>query len=71
MDPLIAEIDRTKGILASCKVFIDGDAARIQAGIDAALAGGATAAQLATLQSHVDDMKAKSDEVAAALAANP
>lgn len=64
-------IKKTRGVLSSVKVFLDGEAARRQAAIDAALALGATEAQLAPIQEELDGMSAQADEVAAAIAANP
>lgn len=54
----------------SAIVLINGFATRVQAAIDAALAGGATAAELAPVQDEVDALKASSDQLAAAVAAN-
>jgi hypothetical protein len=67
----VVEIKNTTGVLESAKLWIDGSAARQQAAVDAALANGATQEQVAPMQAEVDAMKAKSDEVAAAIAANP
>ena len=71
IDALIAQIEATKGVLDSCDVFINGMAARIQAAVDAAIAGGVSAADMAPVQAEIDSLKAESDKVAAALAANP
>jgi len=68
--PLIAQIEATDTVLDSAVAFINGQAARIQAAVDAALAIGATAAQLQPVQDEVTAMKAKADAVAAAIVAN-
>jgi len=49
---------------------MNGIAARIQAAIDAALANGATAAELAPVQAEADGLSAKADQLAAAVTAN-
>lgn len=67
---LIAQIHANTDVEDSALVFINGTAARLQAAVDAALAGGATAAQLAPVQAEVDAQKAKSADLAAAIAAN-
>lgn len=67
---LIDQITKTKGVLASVKTYLDGESARHQAAIDAAIANGATAEQLAPVQQLADDMAAQADDVAAAIAAN-
>jgi len=68
---IIDQITKTKGVLASVKVYFDGEPARHQAAIDAAIANGATAEQLAPVQALADDMGAQADVIAQAIAANP
>lgn len=70
LDDLAAAVETTKGVEASAVAALNGIAARIQAAVDAALANGATAEQLAPVQVEVDALKASSDALAAAVAAN-
>jgi hypothetical protein len=67
---LEAEVTRATTVMGSAVILIEGIAARIQTAIDAALEAGATAAQLADLQDEVDAVKAASDALSAAVAAN-
>ena len=71
LDDLKAQIDATVGVIDSAVVLINGIAARVQTAVDAALANGATAAQLAPVTEEIAALKAKSDALAAAVAANP
>lgn len=71
LQPLIDEINAAKGVEQSAIEFINGVAAKIQAAVDAALANGATGEQLAPVVAVGDELKAKTDELAAALANNP
>jgi hypothetical protein len=64
---LDAEVTKTTGVMASAAVALRGVAARIQAAVDAAIAGGATADQLAPVQAEVDALKAGSQDLAAAI----
>lgn len=64
------EVAQVTSVETSAMVLINGFAARQQAAIDAALANGATAAQLAPIQDNVDALKASSDALAASVAAN-
>ncbi len=54
----------------SATILINGFAARVQAAVDAAIANGATAAELAPVQDEVNALKASSDALAAAVVAN-
>ena len=71
LDALTAQVAVTVSAEASAIALIDGIAARVQTAVDAALLGGATAAELAPVQAEVDALKASSDALAAAVAANP
>lgn len=71
LDALAAQVDATKGVIDSAIIFINGFAARLDAAVAAALANGATAAELAPVQGEIDALKAKTDALAAAIAANP
>lgn len=68
---LQAAVEKTKTVEASAVTLINGIAAKIQAAIDKALAGGASADDLAPVQQEVIDMNAAADALAAAVAANP
>lgn len=67
---LAAEVANDVTVMASATTLINGFAARQQAAIDAALANGATAEQLAPVQAEVDALKAGSADLSAAVAAN-
>ncbi len=69
LQPLIDKVHAAEGVEESAITFINGVAARIQAAVDAALANGATEAQLAPVSAEVDALQAKSQALADALAA--
>jgi hypothetical protein len=71
LDDLAAQVAATNGVMQSAVTLINGIAARIQAAVDAAVQGGASAAELAPVQGEVDALKAQSDTLAAAVVANP
>jgi hypothetical protein len=71
LDNLAAAVTKIEGVADSAIALINGIAARVQAAVDAAIAGGATAAELAPVQAEVDGMNAKADALAAAVSANP
>ncbi len=54
----------------SATLLINGFAARLQAAVDAAIANGATAEELAPVQDEVNALKASSDALSAAVVAN-
>lgn len=74
MNPLLQLLaDQVKATTDAEKAaveWINGSAARIQAAVDKALAGGATAAELAPIQAEVDALKASADAIGAAIVAN-
>jgi hypothetical protein len=70
LDDLIAEVTNATSVMESATVFIKGSAARTQAAIDAALALGATAEELAPIQAEVNAQRAASSDLAAAVVAN-
>lgn len=70
LGPMIAQVSADTDVENSALKLINGMGAAIQAGIDAAIAGGATAASLKPVQDAVDAQKAASDALAAAVAAN-
>lgn len=70
LDALKAAVTRESEVVQSAVVLINGIAARVQAAVDAAIANGATAGELAPVQDEVNTMKANADALAAAVAAN-
>ena len=70
LDALAAAVTKIEDTADSAIALINGIAARIQAAVDAAIAGGATAAELAPVQAEVDSLNAKADALGAAVAAN-
>lgn len=70
LDTLAAQVQANTDAEASATTLINGFAARVQAAITAALAGGATAAELAPIQAEVDALKASAAALAAAVVAN-
>ena len=67
LEDLQAEVTEITGVVDSAVALINGIGARIQTAVDAAIAGGATAEQLAPVQGEIDALKAS----ATALAATP
>jgi ABC-type transporter Mla subunit MlaD len=70
LDALAAAVTNIETVADSAIALINGIAARIQAAVDAALAGGATAADLAPVQAEVDGLNAKATDLGNAVAAN-
>jgi hypothetical protein len=70
LQTLADQVTKTTTVEASAKVLIDGFATRLQAAVDAALANGATEAELAPVQAEVDALNASSTDLAASVAAN-
>jgi hypothetical protein len=70
LDALAAQVKANTDVEASATQLINGIAARVQAAVDKAIAGGATAADLAPVQAEVDAMKASADALSAAVVAN-
>ncbi len=69
--PLIDEVARTKGVTASAVALLNGIPARVQAAVDAALAGGATAQQVAdAVASVMTELTGATNDLAAAVDAN-
>jgi hypothetical protein len=67
----IEQVRRTKGVIESATLVINGFAARVDAAIAQAMANGATAEELAPLSQVVDETEAAAGTLAAAVAANP
>ena len=70
LDALAASVTQMTSAADSAIALINGIAGRVQAAVDAALANGATAAELAPVQAEADALSAKADELGAAVAAN-
>ncbi len=70
LDDLNTAVTNATTVQASATALITGFAARQQAAIDAAIANGATAAQLAPVQAEVDALNASAANLAAAVTAN-
>lgn len=70
LDSLAAEVSRDTTVMDSATTLINGIAARIQAAIDAAISGGATAAELAPVSAEVAALKGSADALATAVQAN-
>lgn len=70
IDQLTAEVERAKTIEASAITLINGIAARIDAAVQQALQGGATAQELQPLTDLSTSLKAEDDALAAAVQAN-
>jgi len=67
---LEAEVTEATTVMASATTLIEGFVGRIQAAVDAALANGATEAELAPVQAEVDALHASAEILAAAVIAN-
>jgi hypothetical protein len=67
---LDAEVTKATSVMASATILIKGIAARVQVAVDAALANGATAAELAPVQAEVDALAASSSDLASAVIEN-
>ena len=67
---LAVAVTRMTDVAGSAVALINGIAARIQEAVDAAVANGATAAELAPVTAEVALLNAKADDLAAAVAAN-
>jgi hypothetical protein len=67
---LQAQVTANTTAEASATTLINGIVARIQTAVDAAIAGGATAEDLAPVQSEIDAMTASAAALSAAVVAN-
>lgn len=70
LEQLATAVTRMTDVAASAKAVIDGIATRVQTAIDAALANGATAAELEPVQAEVTALNASADALAASVQAN-
>ena len=71
IDELVTSVTAQHGVIDSAILLLNSFQTRLQAGIDAALEGGATAEHLEVLVALKADVDAKKDALAAAVAANP
>lgn len=71
LGPMIAKLQGIEGVLDSALAYINDSAARLKAAVEAALANGATAEQLAPVQAELDATVAKADAIALAIATPP
>jgi hypothetical protein len=73
-NPILAvlndQVTNATTVMASATILINGIAARVQAAVDAALANGASEAELVPVQAEVDALKSSSGDLAAAVQAN-
>ena len=70
IDDLVAQVEKSKTVEKSATLLIGGIAARMQAAVDAAIAGGVSAADMAPVQAEIDSLGASSDDLATAVSAN-
>lgn len=70
IDALEVDVAAEDAVIDSAVVLINGFDARLQAGIAAALQGGATAAQMSALTDLSADVKAHASSLASAVQAN-
>lgn len=74
MNPILQQladaVTASTTVMASAVTLINGFSARLDAAVQAALAGGATADQLAPITDEVAAMKSSADALAAAIQAN-
>lgn len=70
LQALADQVAKSTQVEASAAALISGFSARMEAAVQAALNGGATAEQLAPLSAEVDALKTSADALAAAVAAN-
>lgn len=70
LQDLDAQVTNATTVMAGASTLIRGIAARIQAAVDAAIAGGATAEQLAPVQAEATALKASAADLTAAISEN-
>lgn len=67
---LAEQVTLTEGVIDSAIVLINGIGARIAAAVEAAIANGATEAELAPFTTLEAELEAKTNDLSAAVAAN-
>lgn len=70
LEDLRLQVEETTAVVGSAVTLINGIGARVQTAVDAAIANGATAEQLAPVTDEVAALKASSQALADAVAAN-
>jgi len=70
LSDLDSAVTNATTVMGSASTLIRGIAARIQAAVDAALANGATAAELAPVQAEATALKSSADDLASAVIEN-
>ncbi len=70
IDALVAQVQADDGVIDSAVIFINGSQARMDAAVQAALAGGATAADLKPITDEIALQKSKAQVLADAIVAN-
>ena len=70
LDALKAQVERNTSVEKSAEILINGFAARMQAAVDAALANGATAEELAPVTDEIAALNQSAADLAAAVNAN-
>ncbi len=70
LEALRLQVEKNTQVEASAVTLINGFATRLQAAVDAALANGATAAELAPVTDEIAAMNNSADALAAAITAN-
>lgn len=72
--PILSDLEqsvtRATTVMSSATQLINGIAARIQAAVEAAVANGATSAELAPVQAEADALKASAADLSTAVQAN-
>lgn len=71
LQPMTTSVTNARGSMSSATVLINGFSAKLQAGIDAALADGVSPDALVELTDLQSQLDAGTSELAAAVAANP
>lgn len=70
LEALREQVEKTTAVEASAAALINGINDRLKEAVDKALANGATAEELAPVQTVVDSLTSSSDSLSAAVAAN-
>ena len=70
LSDLDSKVTKATTVMASASALIRGIKDRIQAAVDAAIANGATEAQLAPVQAEADALSASADDLASAVEEN-
>jgi len=70
LEDLAAQVEKNVSVENSAAVVINGISARVQAAVDAAIAGGASKEDLAPVQAEIDALAASSKALAVAVEAN-